>query len=433
MLPHLSRDVHVKMGRDCVVGRRDFLRVVAASGVASAGLAWRDAMRLQAAELRRQGMACILLWMQGGPSQFETFSPKPGHANGGETKAISTSVPGIQISENFPQVAKVMQHVAVVRSMTSKEGSHPRATFLLHTGSLPTPSIKYPTFGSVALHELGDPQFELPGFVRIGGRQLASVGGGFLGVQYDPFLLTTAERPPVNSQPATDTPRFRRRLDLLGRLEEDFAAADGKQLVADHQKLYGKASRMILSPQMKLFDLDEEPATLRDAYGRTPFGSACLLSRRLVEEGVTFVEIELNGWDTHQDNFNRSRQLAGQVDQSISRLIADLVERGMLERTLVVWMGEFGRTPRINPNSGRDHYPRAFNVALAGGGIHGGQVVGETDAGGVEITDRPVTVPDLFRTFCKALGIDADRENRSPIGRPIKIVDGGQAVSELFS
>jgi uncharacterized protein (DUF1501 family) len=189
---------------------------------------------------------------------------------------------------------------------------------------------------------------------------------------------------------------------------------------------------MILSPRMKAFDIDSESDKMRDSYGRTPFGAGCLLARRLVEAGVTFVEVNLEGWDTHDDNFTRTAQRCEMFDRPMAQLVKDLKQRGMLEKTLVTWMGEFGRTPRINARAGRDHYPRAFNIALAGGGVRGGQVIGKTDEGGVEVTDRPVTVNDLFRTVYTTLGIDADHENMSRIGRPIKLVDGGEVVSELL-
>ena len=218
----------------------------------------------------------------------------------------------------------------------------------------------------------------------------------------------------------------------MGKLEADFAASGGKQEVEDHKKLYEKTAKMILSPKMEAFDLSKESQKTRSAYGNSPFASGCLLARRLVETGVTFVEVGVGNWDTHQDNFNRAKQLCGQVDQPYAALLADLKQRGLLDSTLVVWMGEFGRTPRINPNTGRDHYPRAFNVALAGVGVKGGQVIGKTDDGGNGVTDRPVGVTDLFRTLCQSLKIDPAKENMSSIGRPIKIVDGGEAVQEVF-
>lgn len=426
----LEHHAYAQTNCTCVVHRRDFLRVAV---VGSAGLlSWTDAICLSADELRQRGMACILLWMGGGPSQFETFSPKPQHENGGETKAISTNVPGIQIAESLPHLARVMDQLAIIRSMTSKEGSHPRATFLLHHGYLPMGGVKFPSLGSNIVHQIGSHDFDLPSFVRIGGRGRDLGGGGFLGVDYDPFILQNPERPPENTQPATRDERFARRLDLLDRLEADFGAVEGADIVRDHRKLIRKSSKMILSPHMEAFDLNKESEKMRDAYGRTPFGAGCLLARRLVEAGVTFVEVNLEGWDTHDDNFNRTRDRNSMLDQPMAQLITDLRQRGMLRNTLVIWMGEFGRTPRINPRAGRDHYPRAFNIVLAGGGVRGGQVIGQTDAAGVEVTERPVTVPDLFRTVYTALGMNPDHENMSRIGRPIKLVDGGEVVRELL-
>lgn len=427
----LHRHVHARTNCDCVVHRRDFLRVAAATGAAAGLMSWTDAICLSADDLRKRGMACILLWMGGGPSQFETFSPKPGHENGGETKAISTAVSGIQIAESLPKCAGVMNELAIIRSMTSKEGSHPRATFLLHHGYLPMGGVKYPTLGAHVAQQIGTPGFDIPSFVRVGGKGVDAGNGGFLGVDYDPFILLNPESKPENTTPMTKDDRTARRLEMLKAVEGDFGAVEGADLVADHQKLIGKSSTMIESPRMAAFDLSQESDKMRDAYGRTKFGAGCLLARRLVEAGVTFVEVNQEGWDTHDDNFNRVANNNSIIDQPMAQLITDLKQRGMLDRTLVIWMGEFGRTPRINPRAGRDHYPRAFNVALAGGGIRGGQVVGETDAGGVDVTSRPVTVNDLFRTIYTTLGIDADHENMSRIGRPIKLIDGGEVVREL--
>src|SRR5262249_52362727 len=216
-----------------------------------------------------------------------------------------------------------------------------------------------------------------------------------------------------------------RRLGVLQDLEEEFGQAGGGLRVEDHKILYQNASRLIRSPRIKAFDVSEEKDAARDRYGRTPFGQGCLLARRLVEAGVTFVEVESVGWDTHQENFTGVARQRGIVDPGFGTLIADLKERGMLDKTLVIWMGEFGRTPRINPRNGRDHYPRAFNVALAGAGIKGGRVIGSTSADGTDVASRPVTVPDLFCTFCQALKINPRKENISGVSRPIKIVDGG--------
>jgi hypothetical protein len=341
-------------------------------------------------------------------------------------------VPGIEIADNFPEVAKVMDQVAIIRSMTSKEGSHPRASFLLHHGYLPMGGVKFPTLGANVAHQIGDAACELPSFVRVGARGQNAGSGGLLGVDFDPLEIRDPDRPPENSRPMSTPERYSRRLDLLRGMEVDFGAVEGTDIVANHRTLIDNASQMILSPKMEAFDLDRESEKMREAYGASQFGSGCLLARRLLEAGVTFVEVMAGNWDTHDNNFERTAQLAGEVDRPMAQLITDLRERGMLEKTLVIWMGEFGRTPQINARSGRDHYPRAFNVALAGGGIRGGQVIGKTDAGGTEVTDRPVTVNDLFQTIYNTLGIDPTHENMSKIGRPIKLVEGGAPVKELL-
>ena len=387
-------------------------------------LSFRDIMAVQAEELRRQGRAMILLWMQGGPSQFETFDPKPGTDNGGPTEAIQTSVGGIQIADNFPNMARIMDDIALVRSMTNKEGSHPRATYQMHTGYIPSGSVKHPSLGSCIAQQIGTPDSELPSFVSVGNTQ----GAGFLGMDYEPFMVNNPGQLPSNVAIPVEKNRFNRRMGLLGNLESEFATAGAHQLVDTHQSLYRKSSRLVLSPDVEAFDIANEPQKLRDQYGDSQFGKGCLLARRLVERGVTFVEVRSGSWDSHQNNFEQCSGLAADVDPATAALITDLKDRGMLDKTLVVWMGEFGRTPKINPRTGRDHYPRVFNLAMAGGGIIGGQVYGASTADGTAVEDSPVTVQDLFQTVCKSLHVNADHENLSPLGRPMKIVDGGQVI-----
>lgn len=432
MSRRLARFVHLNVDRRGTTGRREFLQAIAGAGAvgAAACCGWTERLRLQADELKRQGRACILLWMQGGPSQFETFDPKPGQPTGGETKAISTNVAGIELADNLPRLAQVANRLAVIRSLTSKEGNHQRATALMQSSYLPSASVAYPVLGSVTAHELADAAAELPAFVRIG-RGNGLRGGGFLGAAYDPFVVADPSRPPENAQPATDVARYRRRLELRGML--DAAAATTSGLAADQQALYDKAARMVLSPAMQAFEVAEEPEASRQAYGQSAFATGCVLARRLVETGVPFVEVVHPGWDTHQDNFNQSRRLCGEIDQPFAALLTDLADRGLLDRTLVAWMGEFGRTPQINPAAGRGHFPRAFSVALAGCGVRGGQTIGKTSADGSDVAERPVTTVDLFRTIYKALGVDADKKFMSPIGRPIPIVDGGQPVDEALA
>jgi uncharacterized protein (DUF1501 family) len=427
--------MHVQTNRDGVLSRRAFLRNVGVGGAAATGvLGWKDAVALQADELRRRGMACILLFMRGGPSQFETFDPKPGATTGGPTRAIATTVSGIQIAEGWTNVARAMGDLALVRSMTNREGEHQRATYQMHTGYVPAGGVRHPTFGSTVASEIAPREFDLPHFVSVGNR-ISTFGPGFLPMTFAPFVVANPSQMPNNAElPAgVNSGRLGRRLDLMQQLEQDFAAAGGQARVNDHRALVTSAAQMVRSPRLQAFDLAQERAAVRDRYGRSAFGQGCLLARRLVEAGVTFVEVEMNGWDTHQDNFTRTRSLSEQVDPAFAALVNDLKERGRLERTLVIWMGEFGRTPRVNPLTGRDHFPRAFNMALAGAGVRGGRVIGATSATGVDVTSRPVTVPDLFCTFCQALGIDPRKEHITPLGRPIRIVDGGQPVRELFA
>jgi hypothetical protein len=411
------------------LSRRSFLHGVSGSALAAGTLGFRDLMSLRAAELRRQGRSMILLWMAGGPSQFETFDPKPDHENGGPTTAIDTSVPGIRIAAGWEQTARIMDEIAIIRSMTNREGQHQRATYQLHTGYVPSGSVKHPSFASCVAKELRDSEFDLPSFVSVG----PTIGAGFLGVDYEPFIVNNAGQMPQNVGSPVAEGRYRRRLGLLDRLEDEFAARGAEVVVENHRQLYGKASDLVTSPRTQAFDLSDEPSDLVSRYGDNQFGRGCLLARRLIEEGVTFVEVRSNGWDTHAENFDRTGALAAQVDPAMATLIADLKERGLLDSTVVVWMGEFGRTPRINPRTGRDHYPRVFNAALTGGGVRGGQVIGASTSDGSAVEDRPVTVPDLFSSLCRSLEVDPTIENISPLGRPMKIVDGGEVVEALFA
>lgn len=411
------------------VSRRRFLHTVSAGAALAGTLSFRDLMSLQAEELRRQGRSMILLWMAGGPSQLETFDPKPNHENGGETTAIPTSVPGIQIASGWEQTAKVMDDIALIRSMTNKEGNHQRATYQMHTGYVPSGSVKHPSFAACVAKEIGDPEAELPSVVSIG----PTIGAGFLGVDYEPFVVNTPGSMPQNVAANVQDRRLTRRLGLMNRLEEDFADRGGRTVVENHRQLYGKASKLVLSPQTKTFDFADEPKSLQEQYGDSQFGRGCLLARRLVEQGVTFVEVRSGGWDTHQDVFEQTGRLSSQVDPAMATLITDLKQRGMLEKTVVVWMGEFGRTPRVNPRGGRDHYPRVFSVAMAGGGVRGGQVIGSSTADGTAVEDRPVAVGDLFASICQSLQVDPQAENISPLGRPMRIVDEGEVIDELFA
>ena len=411
------------------INRRSWLQTSATALTSVA--AWKSPIIANAAAMRTNARACILLWMGGGPSQFETFSPKPDHANGGETTVTSTAVSGIQISSQLPATAAAMKDLCLIRSVHGPEGSHPRASYVSHTGYLPTASVKHPTIGAHVVQHIGDQESELPSFVHIG-RSRGVFSAGLLGVEYDPFILNSANQMPANTELSTSKDRYVRRLGLLENLEDDGSTEGSRQFVKANRNLYGKASRLVLSPQMKTFDITQERSDVRSSYGDGNFAAGCLMARRLVEAGVTFIEVASSNWDTHFDNAARTNTLCQEIDKPYAQLLADLKQRGLLDTTLVIWMGEFGRTPRINSRAGRDHYPRAFNVALAGAGVQGGQVIGATDASGNNITDQPVSVNDLLTTIYDALGIDSFHENISRIGRPIQIVEDGEIIDGVF-
>jgi uncharacterized protein (DUF1501 family) len=399
--------------------------------------------RLAAAAEKKPAKACIVLWMSGGPSQTDTWDLKPDHKNGGPSKEIATAVPGLRFSEHLPKLANAAKELGIIRSMTTKEGEHGRATQLLHTGQLPSEAVAYPALGSMLAKEIGDPEHDLPSYITISpGGLNGGVGAGFLGPQYAPMGVSGISDNPnaranlsidylkPDKQVAANDQEMRRQ--LLADLQGDFEKQHGSAATKAHAASYRKAQKMIDTEARGGFRLDEEPAKIRDAYGRNRFGQGCLLARRLVERGVSFVEVTLDGWDTHQNNFAQVKTLSETLDPAFATLLSDLKERGMLANTLVVWMGEFGRTPLINNNSGRDHFPLAWSTVLAGAGVKGGQAIGSTGKDGAAVTEKPVGVADFLATVFTAVGVKPTTENRTWDGRPIPLVKGGIAVEELL-
>jgi hypothetical protein len=405
--------------------RRDFLRAAGAVGLSG----WLPA--LAAADAPGRKRACILLWMSGGPSQVDTFDPKPGHPNNGPFAPAATRVPGLVVGEHLPKVADRIEHLAVVRSMSTKEGDHGRATLHLRTGNLPQGAIDFPVIGSLVAHERDAADADLPRYVSVAPRGLgpAALSAGFLGPRHAPLVVgddggAGELRVQDLGLPAGVKPdRAAGRLALLREVEEDFLASRPGPATAGHRSAYDRAARLMRKDAAGAFDLSGEKPALRDRYGRNRFGQGCLLARRLVERGVPFVEVTLGGWDTHDNNFEQVKALCQTLDPAWSALVDDLKDRGLLDSTLVVWAGEFGRTPGVNPRRGRDHYPAAWSVVLGGGGIKGGQAVGRTGKDGMTVEDRPVSVPDLLATVCLAMGIDPAKQNLSNVGRPIRVVD----------
>jgi len=408
--------------------RRGFLR----AGLLGLGalLAGRRLARASAPLPRAR--ACIVLWMNGGPSHLDTWDPKPGRPEGGPTRAIDTRLPSLQIADSLPRLADVADRLCVLRSLTSKEGNHERAQSLLHTGWSPNPSVAFPSLGAYVAEARARPSDTLPPFVSIGG---PSRGPGFLGVEHGPFVVPRAGQLPANlAYPRdVDMVRFLRRKTLVDRLEADFAARSGDRRVDERRAVRDRAVRFMHSTRLAAFELEREPEAVRARYGDTDFGRGCLLARRLVESGVLFVEVTLDGWDTHQDNFGKVRTLAQTLDPAMATLIAELDERRLLDSTLVVWLGEFGRTPAINARDGRDHHPAAFSAVLAGGGARRGHVHGATTADGARVASDPVRIGDLFATLATLLGLDPDAERVTPAGRPIQLTDRGTPIRSLIS
>ena len=394
---------------------------------------------------------CIILWMTGGPSQLDTFDPKPDHANGGEFKAIATNVDGIRMSEHLPQLAKQADKLAIVRSLQTKEGDHARGTFLVRTGVRPGAPVAYPAIGSSLAKELGHPSAVLPNYLSIA-PQIAlnpdAFSAGFLGPEFAATNISGsvtgnqfAQLNFENLAPTSNisVARQRSRRQLWQQLQDDFSQRHATSSAQAHEVLYQRAFRMMDSNAAEAFDLSQEPDAVREAYGKGLFGQGCLLARRLVERGVPLVEVALGGttggiaWDTHTNNFAQVQRLSAELDAGWATLMTELSQRGLLEDTTILWIGEFGRTPVVNNAGGRDHFPTAWSCVLAGGGIQGGQAYGATSADGMEITADPVELPDLLATLCEAVGVDPATENYSPEGRPIPIVETGAPIEQLLS
>lgn len=439
--------------RQCI---KTMLALGATTGVQTTW-AGQLAAKMQAVKSRQR---LLVLWMPGGPSQMDTFDLKPGHENGGEFKEISTAVPGIKISEHLPGVAKHMKDLSIVRGMSTKEGDHSRGTYLIRTGQRPGAPVRYPSIPAALGKELAAQAPTTTGYVSILPNSFINppaFGAGFLGASREPLTVaSTANFDPaqLNQQTPADTElrvdnllpqdeldsgRIAQRKQFWEILQEGFGAQNRTGASSTHDTVYRRAMQLAESDLVAAFDLTQEKQAIRDSYGSDPFGQGCLMARRLLERNVPVVEVSLAdsqgglSWDTHADNFSMVKQLSQRLDRSWSRLMDDLKSGGLLENTTIVWMGEFGRTPKINPNGGRDHFPGAWTCVLGGAGIQGGSVVSKTSDDGMEVTDQPVTAADFLATLCQAVGIDPELENIGADRRPIKIVDGGTPIKDILA
>jgi len=407
------------------VSRRAILQT---SALAAAGWLTPVAQSLARRTERQKGIApaqsVILLWLAGGASQLETFDPHPGSMVSGDTQAIHSAAPGIDLAEGFPLLAEQMRSISLVRSLVSKEGDHERGSYLAKTGYRPDPTLIHPSIGAICCHQLPRDGTEIPRHVSILPNAWPA-RGGFLGGQYDAFKTFDPASPVPDVRAAVSSTRQAARLADLSAVEGAFAQGRGR-LASEtrHAAMMDEARAMMTSSQLKAFEVSDEPAALRARYGDTPFGRGCLAARRLIERGVRCVEVTLAGWDSHTNNHETHRRLIEILDPAFAALISDLRERGLLDRTVVLCGGEFGRTPTINRLAGRDHWPHGFSMALAGGGIRGGLAIGRTDPTGGRQVEDPRSVADIHATVLTALGIDPQHKEMSPIGRPIQFSEG---------
>jgi len=427
---------------------------VGVSGASVSG--WFPGFANDLANTPQRTRHCILLWMSGGPSQTDTFDLKPDHKNGGEFKEIQTNAPGLRFSEHLPKLATMSDKLAIVRGLSTKEGDHGRGTYLMRTGHVPMGPVLYPSIGSSLANQLTRAGTTLPSYVSIGPYRSfnqEAFSPGFLGPKYGPLIVGATDIPGAMNMRGQGFPelkvqslerlagindaRMNKRLNLWKGLQADFLAANRGNAAITHNSVYAGAVELMNSQEAKAFDLSSEPEKRREEYGRSVFGQGCLLARRLIEQGVAFVEVSLGtssggvGWDTHADNFNAVKNLSGDLDAGWATLMKDLDERGLLESTTILWMGEFGRTPQINNTTGRDHFPSAWSAVIAGGGIAGGQAWGQTSVDGMTVVDGKITASDLLATVCQAVGVGPEVSQMDANGRPIPITDGNPIKAVL--
>jgi hypothetical protein len=424
----------MKLPTTAGMSRRHFLSHVAAGSAATVGaMEFLAHLEAHADEVQKNRKACILIWLGGGAPTIDMWDLKPGSKNGGDFNPISTKG-DLQISEHLPKIAQTMDSLSVVRSMSTREADHTRGTYYMHTAYVPNPTVVHPTFGSVVSWELGRQRtdLEIPAFISIGG---GSMSPGFLGMTHAPFVVDSRGQIQNANMEGMDAGRLGQRLTILGAIEDGFINSNRGDAGKAHKEVYQKAVNLMTSKQMEAFKADRESAEVRDAYGNGPFGNSLIMARRLVETGVPFVEVRHpNGWDLHQNVFQTLRTTnLPTLDTGIAALVADLKSRGMFDDTVVICMGEFGRTPRINQNVGRDHWATSWSVLIGGGGLRGGVAVGETDADGMRITSESYLPGDLWATVSHALRIPLNTVHTSTRGRPMKLANGGNPIKPLLT
>ncbi|MBP90423.1 MAG: hypothetical protein CMJ64_27580 [Planctomycetaceae bacterium] len=422
------------------VSRRSFLggAMAGAAAMTAADMTVLDVLQSPAIadELKRQDKRVILFWLAGGASQLETWDPKPGRPTGGPYRAIQTNVPGIHISELMPRMSQRLEHTAIIRSLNTKIGDHGGGAKLMHLGRRDESAIKFPDLGAMIARELGRPDSSVPDYVNFytatEGRSGGTGQSGFLGARYAPMFLTTESKPENLGLPEGLTSAdHKTRADLRQLLSNQFAAGRKSSSLGSHNEAYARVRGLMSSE--KLFDISDEPQSVRDKYGPTLLGEQTLVARRLIEAGTPFVKVSRAWWDSHGQNFETHLELVSELDHVMSGLLDDLKDRGLLENTLVLTLSEFGRTPTINASLGRDHFPSAWSVSLTGCGIQGGSVYGKSDEDGRTVADGEVSAGPIFATIFRALGIDHDKEYHFGV-RPVPLTNPGiEPLDELIA
>lgn len=365
--------------------------------------------------------------MGGGPSTMDIWDLKPDSKTGGPFRPISTSG-DVEICEHMPLMAKQMHNMAIVRSMSTREADHMRGRYYMHTGYVPNPNITHPSYGSVLSNQL-DRELMIPQFISING---GSMGPGFLGAEYAPLVLNSDGN--IRNLKMKIDERFYQRAAMLDMIETNFINSNRGSMPKEHQKVLRKTFNVLTSTDMDATKVANEPQSVRDRYGDNSFGKGCLMARRLVEVGVPFIEVGLGGWDNHQNIFPTLKDTKLPVlDRGMSALIEDLEERGLLKDTVIIWMGEFSRTPRINANAGRDHWAASWSVVVGGGGMNGGISVGSTNEDGKRVEGMAYSSQDIMASVCNALNISLKTTFTSNSGRPMKIANSGRVIKELFT
>ncbi len=384
---------------------------------------------------RPQARNVIYFYLAGGMSHLDTFDPKPqANQEEGPARVIDTSVAGIQLGQWLPGLAERMHHLALIRSMHSTQGAHDSGNYYLHTSYAPRGTIQHPGLGSWLMQMSGKTNSTLPGNIRIDGSAQTPGREGFFSKSTAPLHIGDPNKglSNVRAHNTVDEIEMQERLALAEMMDLSFHQKYRSTEVASYSEIYEEALKLMTSRDLEAFDLGKEPGDVKERYGNSRLGRGALLARRLVEHGVRFIEVNRGGWDTHNDNHANVEPLAYELDQVLSALLDDLYWRGLLDETLVVVATEFGRTPVINRNQGRDHHPKAFSCLLAGGGIRGGQLYGASDERGLDVAENAVTFPDFNATIAYALGLPVEKVVTTPNGRPFTIADKGAPLTRLF-